>query len=350
MKRVAVVLMNLGGPDKLSSVKPFLFNLFKDPAILSFPYPFRWLLAKIISHRRTPEAQEIYKLLGGKSPLLENTQAQASLLEKELRKSFSKSDSLEVKVFIAMRYWHPFIEEAVRDVLQFNPTEVLLVPLYPQFSTTTTGSSMNEWDKQAQKKGLRAQTKSLCCYPTEENYIKCLKELTEEALKISRDQSVRILFSAHGLPKKVIEKGDPYQSHVEKTASAVMASLGSSYPSLDWVVCYQSRVGPLEWIGPHTDQEIKRAGKEKKGLILVPVSFVSEHSETLVELDVQYRELAQESGVPFYARVSTPSIHPFFIKNLVDLIKKMIYSENQAFPQGSNFTCDAQFCQCFQLK
>ncbi|MBF0393999.1 MAG: ferrochelatase, partial [Alphaproteobacteria bacterium] len=281
MARTAVVLFNLGGPDGPDAVRPFLFNLFNDPAIIGAPGPIRWALARFISARRAPVARAIYDRIGGRSPLLELTRAQAAALEAAL--------GADHRVFVAMRYWHPLTEETVAEVFAWRPDRVVLLPLYPQYSSTTSGSSIEAWRKAAAKAGLTAPTEAICCWPTEPGFIGTVARQTAEALAAS-PPGARVLFSAHGLPKKVIAGGDPYRWQVERTAEAVVAALG--VPGLDWLVCYQSRVGPLEWIGPATDDEIRRAGADKVGLVVVPIAFVSEHSETLVELDIEYAELA----------------------------------------------------------
>lgn len=309
MSRIAVVLFNLGGPDTPAAVRPFLFNLFNDAAIIRLPQPFRWLLAQLISRRRAPIAKEIYREIGGSSPLLELTCAQAQALEKDL------SEDHDVRVFVAMRYWHPMSEEAAKQVAAFAPEQIILLPLYPQFSTTTTGSSIDDWHRAAKRQGLRVPTVAIGCYPTVAGLIAAHTELIAQALeKVPAGQRVRILFSAHGLPKRVIDDGDPYQWQVEQTADAIVGTLGSE--EIDYVVCYQSKVGRLEWIGPSTDDEIKRAGEDGVGVVVVPIAFVSEHSETLVELDIEYRALAEEHGVPCYVRVSALGTHPSFIKAL----------------------------------
>ncbi|MEM7226847.1 MAG: ferrochelatase [Pseudomonadota bacterium] len=314
-KRLAVVLFNLGGPDRPEAVQPFLFNLFNDPAIIGAPGPIRWALARFISSRRAPVAREIYAHLGGGSPLLPNTQAQADPLADGL------ADLSEVQVFIAMRYWHPLTEETVRAVKEYGPDQVVLLPLYPQYSTTTSGSSIKAWNKAARQAGLDAPTHTLCCYPRLPGFTEAAAALIGPRLDQAAEQGVpRLLFSAHGLPKKVIERGDPYQWQVEQTADAIVAGL--SRPGLDWRVCYQSRVGPLEWIGPATDEEIQRAGRDQVPLVLFPVAFVSEHSETLVELDIEYRKLAEESGVPAYLRVPTVDAAEAFIAGLAGLVRE----------------------------
>ncbi|MBF0335394.1 MAG: ferrochelatase [Alphaproteobacteria bacterium] len=310
MARTAVVLFNLGGPDGPDAVRPFLFNLFNDPAIIGAPGPIRWALARFISARRAPVARAIYDRIGGRSPLLELTRAQAAALEEAL--------GGDHRVFVAMRYWHPLTEETVAEVAAWRPDRVALLPLYPQYSSTTSGSSIEAWRKAAAKAGLTAPTEAICCWPTEPGFIGAVARLTAEALAAS-PPGARVLFSAHGLPKKVIAAGDPYQWQVERTAEAVVAALG--VPGLDWLVCYQSRVGPLEWIGPATDDEIRRAGADKVGLVVVPIAFVSEHSETLVELDIEYAELAHQAGVPSWRRVPAVATAPDFVAGLAGLVR-----------------------------
>ena len=309
-RKTAVVLFNLGGPDSLDAVRPFLFNLFNDRAIIAMPQPLRWLFAQLISRRRAPIAREIYRQIGGRSPLLEQTRAQAAALEKALGENH--------RVFIAMRYWHPFSRQTVREVMAWAPDEVVLLPLYPQFSTTTTGSSLTDWRRQARRAGLVAPCQVVRDYPCAPGLIAAQAGLIGAALDKLQDQPVRLLLSAHGLPKKLIERGDPYQRQVEQTARAVIDALGR--PGLDWTVCYQSRVGPLEWIGPATDDEIRRAGQQDRAVVIAPIAFVSEHSETLVELDIDYRKLALEHGVPAYHRVGAVGIAPEFIAALADLV------------------------------
>jgi protoporphyrin/coproporphyrin ferrochelatase len=312
--KVAIVLFNLGGPDSLKAVRPFLRNLFNDPAIISAPGPIRWFLSHLISLRRAPIARGIYEHLGGKSPLLGITREQAEALENQ----FGGSD--EVRTFIAMRYWHPMSDETAQSVKVFAPDRIILLPLYPQFSTTTTGSSLTDWQRAAKAAGISAPTAAVCCYPDEPGFIAAIARQTEAAIsEASQNGKPRVLFSAHGLPKKIVDQGDPYPDHVEKTAAAIVGKM--SQADLDWTVCYQSRVGPLEWIGPATEDEIDRAGGDGVPLVVVPIAFVSEHSETLVELDIEYRDLAASQGVPGYYRVQTVCSQPSFIgglKNLVD--------------------------------
>jgi len=312
--KLAVVLFNLGGPDSLAAVEPYLRNLFSDPAIITLPGIVRRPLARLIASRRAPVARKIYEHLGGRSPILPETEAQAHALEAAL-----KMLGHEARCFIAMRCWHPFTAAAVAGVQAYEPERVVLLPLYPQFSTTTTRSSLLEWSKTAKRAGLRLPQHEICCYPYEAGFIDALASLLDDALvKRKPGLPYRVLFSAHGLPKRVVDRGDPYQWQVERTVEAILAR--SRTPGLDYAVCYQSRVGPLEWIGPATDAEVRRAGAEKKGLIVVPVAFVSEHSETLVELDIEYGRLARESGVPDYIRVPAVRTHTAFIEGLARLV------------------------------
>ena len=339
MARLAVVTFNLGGPDSLTAVQPFLFNLFHDPDIIGIPQPFRWLLANLISRRRAPTAKEIYAHLGGKSPLLELTQRQADKLATEL----SGGEDM-VEVFVCMRYWHPMADAVATEVQTFGPDEIVLLPLYPQFSTTTVGSSLKDWYRAAARVGLSVSTRAACCYPTNEGWIAAQAELVGQALTDAPD-GARILFSAHGLPRKIVDGGDPYQWQVEYTASAVVSAIGG-YD--DWVVCYQSRVGPLEWISPSTEDELLRASKDGKGVIIVPIAFVSEHSETLVELDIEYRELADDLGLSFYVRVPAAGTHPAFISGLAETVRR-IRSDKGPGPFGGaegSRLCPASFNKC----
>ncbi len=315
-KRVAIVLFNLGGPDNLDAVQPFLFNLFFDPAIINLVFPIRWLLAKFISNRRAPIAREIYANLGGKSPILDQTREQSDALQFALR------DDGDVRCFIAMRYWHPMTPQVVEDVKNFDPHEIILLPLYPQFSSATTGSSLKEWYKIAKSRKLVADTKALCCYYSNPGWIDAQVDLIKIKLKKVRNQrKVRILFSAHGLPKKIIDAGDPYRAQIEETATMVVDKL--NLKSIDWAICYQSKVGKLEWIGPSLDEEINRAVADNVGILIVPIAFVSEHSETLVELDIEYKEIAEKLGIIEYHRVPAVGVHKSFISGLASSVREL---------------------------
>lgn len=312
--KIAVVLFNLGGPDSPEAVEPFLRNLFSDPAIISLPLVFRKPLAWFIAKRRAPIAKDIYAMIGGRSPIVEETEAQAGALERQL-----EAQGFDARCFIAMRCWKPFSDDAVVKVKAWGAEKIVLLPLYPQFSTTTTRSSLDDWDRAAHKAGLSSDSARICCYPDESGFIAAVAALIMDAFaKRKPDVDYRLLLSAHGLPKRTVGAGDPYQWQVEKTASAIVERLGTS--NLDYQVCYQSRVGPLEWIAPATDVEIRRAGAESKGVIVAPVAFVSEHSETLVELDIEYAHLANSTGVPDYIRVSTVGTQENFVRGLARLV------------------------------
>jgi ferrochelatase len=315
--KTAVVLFNLGGPDRLESVRPFLFNLFYDPAITEMAAPFRWLFAKLITARREKAVQANYALMGGRTPLLAETEAQMRALDAVL------ADLREVRCFMAMRYWHPLSEETAVEVAAFQPDRIILLPLYPQYSAATTGSSLDVWRQAARNVGLKAPSETVCCYPLEPGFVRAHASLIRDAwAKAAAAGNPRLLFSAHGLPEAFIKKGDPYQWHVEQTCAAVVQALGIA--DLDWQICYQSRVGPQRWIGPFTDQEIERAGADRVPLLVCPIAFVSEHIETLVEMDDEYAKLAAHSGVPAYVRVPTLSTTPGFIEALAAIIRRRL--------------------------
>jgi protoporphyrin/coproporphyrin ferrochelatase len=315
--KVAIVLFNLGGPDRPEAVRPFLLNLFRDPAILRVPFFVRPFLARIIARSRLKPALANYALLGGKSPLLEETEAQARALEAAL-------PELDARCFIAMRYWHPFSDAVARAVRAWGPDEILLLPLYPQYSTTTTGSSLTVWREAAARIGLVAPTTTLCCYHADPGFAAATAAGVHAAYENARtrlDSSIglRVLFSAHGLPEAIVKAGDPYQFQVERTVAAVLKAWGRT--EIDWRICYQSRATPQVWLGPSTDHEVEQAAKDRVGVLVVPIAFVSEHSETLVELDVEYRTLGERLGLPGYFRVPTQSVDPRFIGALAELVR-----------------------------
>ncbi len=315
LMKIAVILFNLGGPSGPDKVEPFLRNLFSDPAIIRLPGLVRGPLARLIARRRAPVAQQIYQKLGGGSPILPQTEAQSRALE-----NFLLRRNLNAKCFISMRYSEPFSLSVARSVKAWGAERILLLPLYPQYSTTTTASSFSDWRASAVEAGLTIPTTEIAAYPTQTGFIEAMAGLIRAAL--ARRQpglSYRLLFSAHGLPERIVAAGDPYPQQVEETGAALLAALDQ--PDLDARICYQSRVGPLKWIGPSTESEIERAGRQKIGLIVVPVAFVSEHSETLVELDMDYAALAQMVGVADYIRVPTVQVEPLFIEGLGDLVE-----------------------------
>jgi ferrochelatase len=305
--RTAVVLFNLGGASSLETVQPYLYNIFSDPAIINLPNPLRAVFAWMLSRLRNKKTQAIYQMIGGKSTLLENTQKQAAALEGVLGEGY--------RVFIAMRYWHPRAEHVFAEIKKYQPQHIVLLPLYPQYSTTTTASSVREFKKY----NTSIPYEIIDSYPESEGFIDAMGDLIRKEIR-NINEPYRILFTAHGIPLKTIQAGDPYQKHVEATVAKVVSKL--NIKELDCQICYQSRVGYLPWLQPYTIDEIKRAGDQKKAIVVVPISFVSENSETLYELDMQYRELAKKLGTPGYYRVQTVSEHPRFIQGLADLVKK----------------------------
>jgi len=337
--KLAVVLFNLGGPDSPEAVQPFLENLFSDRAILPLPTWARRPLARIISRRRAPTAKAIYDHIGGRSPLLEETIAQAQALEREL-----VNRQISAKVFVAMRAWHPMSDQTAREVAAYAPEMCALLPLYPQFSTTTSASSLQAWRQAAARAGLCVEQKRVCCYPWDDGFATALAEQVRASLSRRKAaQSYRVLFSAHGLPQRVVARGDPYQWQVERTVDAVLKRIGDT--DLDWRISYQSRVGPLKWLQPSTDAEIRLAGSEGKGVVIVPVAFVSEHSETLVELDIEYAGIAREAGVPDYIRAPTVGTSGPFIRGLADLALRAA-TAREPITCGTGRICPERFAFC----
>jgi protoporphyrin/coproporphyrin ferrochelatase len=336
--KLAVILFNLGGPDSPQSIEPFLRNLFSDAAIIGLPAPLRLPIAHWIAKRRTPIAQKIYAHLDGASPIFAETRRQADALQSAL-----EGEGLEAKVFVAMRYWHPFADGAARAAKAYGPDKVVLLPLYPQYSTTTTASSLKDWQRAAKKADLKKPVARVCCYPWEPGFVAgAAAKISDAMAGASKDLSYRLLLSAHGLPQRIVEKGDPYQWQVEQSAAAIVARLNR--PDLEPVVCYQSRVGPLQWIGPSTDGEIMRAGRDGKAVIVAPIAFVSEHSETLVELDIEYRKLACQSQVPDYRRAAAVGVDGDFVQGLAALVRRAI--EGKTVTCGQGRICPANLKNC----
>ena len=341
----AIILFNLGGPDKLENVEPFLFNLFNDPAILDLPTFLRYPLAKLISNRRAPVAKKIYTELGGSSPILKLTREQSDALEIKLNQTQEKD---EYKCFIIMRCWNPRAKDVIKDVQLYGPDEVILMPLYPQYSAATSGSSIKEWKDVCRKNNYHVKTSTICCYPTDQNFINAH---TKEIIKKIKDiKNFKLIFSAHGLPEKNIKKGDPYQWQVEQSVKKIVENLNDE--NLDWILSYQSRVGPLKWIGPSTEDIIVENSKIGKHIVLVPIAFVSEHSETLVELDIEYKEIADANGCKNYTRVPALGINEDFIKAMSELIiKKNEYKINEdLYPPKIQCPTNFKKCPCLNYE
>ncbi|MEW5843550.1 MAG: ferrochelatase [Bacteroidota bacterium] len=317
MRKIAVVLFNLGGPDSLDAVEPFLFNLFCDPDIFNLPFGQK-LFAKIISSRRAPKVVGEYKLIGGKSPINEWTEKQKSMLEKNLRKNYPSLD-----VHLAMRYWKPLTDETVAKVEKANYEKIILLPLYPHYSITTTGSSFNEWKRHY--KGEASKLVFINDYYADEKYVAAINQRIDETIlqfpeKVRRE--VQIVFSAHGTPVSLVKKGDPYSNHIKETVKAVMNARKHSH---EHHLCFQSKVGPMKWLEPATASMIEElALKNKKNLLVVPISFVSDHVETLYELDIEYRHVADECGIENYIVMKGLNDSELFIEALTEIVKQKV--------------------------
>lgn len=336
--KTAVVLFNLGGPDKKESIKPYLKNFFMDKAIIPAPRPFRDLISSLIANKRSKrEAGDSYARLGDKSPLLDNTYAQAHALQTALGSDF--------RTFVCMRYWHPMAKEVAQQVKDYAPDRVILLPLYPQFSTTTTGSSYEDWLKACKKIGLNVRQTLACCYPLNDGFIKASAENIKAAYG-KMDVKPRLLFSAHGVPLFVLDRGDPYAWQCSATVKAIVKEL--DIDGLDFAECYQSRVGPVKWTEPSVENELKRAAKDNVPVLIYPHAFVSEHVETLVEIEEEYRHMAQELGIPAFARVPTVSTHARFIDGLKDTVLDTLTKGEGIRGAGKNGVglCPSEYTAC----
>jgi protoporphyrin/coproporphyrin ferrochelatase len=315
VQKMAVVLFNLGGPDSLEAIEPFLYNLFSDPDIFNLPFGQK-LFAKMISSRRAPKVANEYKLIGGKSPIGMWTETQRSMLEENLRKDFSLID-----VHVAMRYWKPLTDETVAKVEKENYGKIILLPLYPHYSITTTGSSFNEWKRHF--KGDASILKLINNYYVNEKYVSAINErINETILRFPENvrREIQIVFSAHGTPVSLVKKGDPYSSHIKETVKAVMNARNHSH---EHHLCFQSKVGPLKWLEPATKTMIEKLSAEgKKNLLIVPISFVSDHVETLFELDIEYRHVADKCGIENYIVMKGLNDSNLFIEALTELVKR----------------------------
>lgn len=345
MSKIAVILFNLGGPDNLKSVKPFLFNLFTDENIIRLPWFGRYPLAWLISTLRNKKACDIYKKLGGKSPINQQTYAQSDAVEKVLKE---KNTNNQYKIFTAMRYWHPMTHDMITDVQDYDPDYVILLPLYPQLSTTTTKSSFEEWDKQAKKINFNVKTTKICCYPEENGFVSAYADLIQSHLAAipASTEKVKILFSAHGIPQDCVDDGDPYEEQIKCSVDKIMDKLREKDIPFAHQITYQSKVGPKKWLEPDTESAIETLSEENYTLCIVPIAFVSEHSETLVELDMDYKELAMEKGAKDYIRVPTVATHPDFIKGLADMV---LVAENDN-PKDCGKKCSKKFTECHKRR
>jgi ferrochelatase len=332
--KTGVVLLNLGGPDSLDAVKPFLYNLFCDPEIINFPlsFLFRKRLAKLISDKRSPKVILQYKELGGKSPLAELTFRQADALERALK------NEIDCKVYTAMRYWHPFTDEVIEQIKKDKIKRVVLLPLYPQYSKSTTGSSVNEWNRLAAKDPLmkNIEVHTVEKYYDHPGYLDSIIENIGTALeKFPREHrnDFHIIFSAHGTPIKLVKEGDPYKYHIENTVSAVV---NRAQFSQRYHLSYQSKVGPQRWLEPKTPDVIEKlAGEGVKYLLIVPIAFVSDHLETLYEIGIEFRYLAKRYGIEQFEVMPALNDSPKFISALKDLVLKTL-SKKEEIDVGRN--------------
>ena len=324
MGRVGVLLLNLGGPDQIEDVGPFLFNLFSDPEIIRLP--FSWLqrpLAWLISTRRTSKSQENYRQIGGGSPLRQITEAQAQALQSELQQK-----GQEARVYVGMRYWHPFTEEAIARIKRDRIERLVILPLYPQFSISTSGSSFRLLARLwlEDPKLDKIEYTVIPSWYKQSGYLQSMAQLIEQELQqFDNPNQAHIFFSAHGVPRSYVEEaGDPYQQEIEECTALIMQTLNRPNP---YTLAYQSRVGPVEWLQPYTDDAIKDLGAQGvEDLLVVPISFVSEHIETLQEIDIEYRELAEHSGIHNFRRVPALNTHPVFIEAMAELVVEALKS------------------------
>ncbi|MEP7211501.1 MAG: ferrochelatase [Acidobacteriota bacterium] len=316
-EKIGVVLLNLGGPDSLDAVEPFLYNLFSDPDIIDFPlaFLFRKRLAKLISSRRHPRIQEQYKQIGGKSPLKDHTLKQAAMLEERLNERFP------AKVYVAMRYWRPSTDEALDAIERDGIKKIILLPLYPQFSKATTTSSVKEWETRLAARGIEIEHKLIESYYDFPRYIDAFVERINEGLEnfaADKRSGVHLVFSAHGTPMKLVHEGDPYSGHIKKTVDAIIARGAFAHTNS---LCYQSKVGPLKWLTPSTPDTIRElAAKGVKDMLIIPVAFASDHLETLYEVGIEFRHMAKLAGVEQFEVTLGLNDSPVFIDALAQLV------------------------------
>ncbi len=318
-KRVGVVLFQLGGPDSLDAVEPFLYNLFSDPDIIDFPLAklARQPLARLIAASRAKKVRHHYEEIGGRSPIREATERQAAALEQELRRD------LDARVVVAMRYWHPFTAEAIQRLRAERVDEVVLLPLYPQYSSTTTGSSLREWERRSGHAGFDVPARVVREFHRHPIYIDALVERIEQGLaQLDPAGEVHLVFSAHNVPVAAVEKGDPYPDQIAGTMRAVLDRGRWRHPAH---LCYQSKVGGARWLQPSLDETIDRlALGGARQLLVIPIAFVSDHVETLSEIDIEARERASDCGIRRFVMTQGLNDSPRFIRALADLVQQAL--------------------------
>jgi len=329
MGRTGVLLLNLGGPDELEDVQPFLFNLFADPEIIRLPFP--WLqkpLAWLISTLRAKQSQQNYEQIGGGSPLRKITEAQAEALEARLQER-----GHQAKTYLGMRYWHPFTEEAIVRIKRDRPDNLVILPLYPQFSISTSGSSFRLLEQIWQEDPILRHL-NYTIVPSwyrQPGYLQAMADLIAQELdRFPNPDQVHLFFSAHGVPKSYVEEaGDPYQQEIEECARSIVRTLNR--PNA-YTLAYQSRVGPVEWLRPYTEEALQELGSYGvQDLVVVPISFVSEHIETLQEIDIEYRDVARQAGIENFQRVPALNTHPTFIDGLAESVEEALQAPARTF-------------------
>ena len=334
-KKFAVILFNIGGPDQATDqkVKKYLMNFFSDKFIIRTNFLLRKFIAFMISNLRYKKTQAIYNSIGGSSPVLKNTISQADILKEKLGKQFD--------VYCSMRYWNPFANEIINQIKDKNYEQIILLPLYPQCSSTTTVSAYENWVSNVKQilnssdaQSFLKKTKLICRHFDNKKYIDAMSNLIftkyQEAIKSVPDGKFKLFFSAHSIPEfLVIKEGDPYRNHITQTVEMIIEKLKSLNCNLDYIITYQSKVGKLKWLEPMTDHELVKAATENTIPIIVPVAFVSENSETLYELDIEYKDLLKKNGMQYLFRVPTLSCDNLYIELLSDLVNFAVNSNDQ---------------------
>lgn len=343
--KIAIVLFNIGGPNDLRHVKEYLFNFFSDKNIIPLPYIFRKLLAFYISRTRASKTSSIYQKIGGFSPILKNSQAQTEALEFMLNQN---SEDIHYKTYICMRYWHPMASVVISQILADGPyDQIICLPLYPHCSKTTTISAYENWLSTMQEiaPDERSKNKLICCYYDHPDYIQAYYELTlEQSLLAAQQGNFKILFSAHSIPEYLVKNGDPYQDHIIYSVKKIVEKLKETFPNLNYEITYQSKVGRIKWLSPTTEEVLLNCAKQNIIPVIVPVAFVSENSETLYELDIEYKELLTAHGMNYLFRVPTVSLHNLFIKCLADMVKKAAQSKEKTI--NNQRLCGVEFSNC----
>lgn len=322
-----VLLLQMGGPANLEEIEPFLFNLFRDKYIIQLPWfmkSFQESFARVVSRSRAPKVAEQYKQIGGGSPIKFETESQAKALAQQLNRE--RNPEIEIKAYYAMRYTYPFLNDALKDMQADGINELTVIPLYPQYSIATTGSSLIECKELFEQSDFNKQAniKYIESWHDNEDYIRLIYNRIQDKLAefnqegIVDPRRIHILFSAHGLPESYIENGDPYQEQIKQSISKVMGRL----PMYKHSLAYQSKVGPVKWLEPATDTKLKKLAKEQlvENVLVVPISFVGDHIETMFELAIEYAHVAKEAGIKKYKVTRLPKANKLLINALASFV------------------------------